>query len=75
MEKLVKGETEDIIVAKIFLKLEEIERPLRWLSNKCKFNYNSFYAIMRQRTMRLTDVYLNEINTVLGTDYCLEIKK
>jgi len=72
MENLVKCDSEDIVVAKIFLKLEELERPLRWLSNKCGFNYNSFYAIMRQRTMRLTDAYLVKINEVLLTDYCVE---
>ena len=72
MGNLVKCDTEDIVVAKIFLKLEEMERSLRWLSNKCDFNYNSFYAIMRQRTMRLTPAYLEKINELLLTDYCIE---
>jgi len=65
---------EDIVVAKILLKLEELERPLRWLSKKCEFNYNTFYGIMRQRTTKLSDKYLDKINEVLETNYCIKYK-
>lgn len=63
----------DEIVDKIWLKLEEIERPLYWLAEKAEINYNTLYGIMRQRTYKISDKYLPSINDVLGTDFKIEL--
>ena len=63
----------DELVDKIWLKLEELERPLYWLSEKSGINYNTLYAIMRQRTVKISDKYLPSINDILNTNYKIEL--
>lgn len=64
-----KTDQRDIIIDKIYLKLEEIERPLYWLAKKADINYNTLYGIMRQKNIKLSEKYLSSINKVLGTNY------
>jgi hypothetical protein len=64
----------DELVDKIWLKLEEIERPLFWLAEKTGINYNTLYGIMRQKTTKISDKYLPSINEILDTDFKIEIE-
>lgn len=72
MAEQTEVDVRDIIVDKIHLKLEEIERPLFWLAEKTGIKYNTLYTIMRQRTMKISDKYLPSINEVLGTDFTID---
>lgn len=54
---------------KILLHLEEIERPLAWLSRKTNIPYGSLYSIFIHRIMVLSDSNLEKINKVLDTDF------
>lgn len=53
----------------ILVHLQEIERPMTWLSRKTEIPYGTLYAIFIQRIMNLSDKYLVKINKVLGTDF------
>lgn len=53
----------------ILLHLEEIERPMSWLSDKAEIPYPTIYALLKQRTFAISDSNLEKINKVLGTDF------
>jgi hypothetical protein len=53
----------------ILLYLQEIERPMSWLSRKTEVPYGTLYAIFIQRIMNLSDKNLAKINKVLDTDF------
>ena len=53
----------------ILLYLQEIERPMSWLSRKTEIPYGTLYAIFVQRIMNLSDKYLIKINKALDTDF------
>lgn len=53
----------------ILLHLEEIERPMSWLSDKTEIPYPTIYALLKQRTFSISDSNLEKINKVLGTDF------
>jgi hypothetical protein len=57
----------DLIVS----HLEEIKRPLRWLSTITDIPYGSIYSIFVQKTMELTQERLDKINAGLETDFTL----
>lgn len=56
----------------ILLYLQEIERPMSWLSRKTEIPYGTLYAIFIQRIMNLSDKYLVKINKALETDFTNE---
>jgi predicted transcriptional regulator len=53
----------------ILLHLEQIERPLSWLSDKTEIPYPTLYSVLKQRTFALSDSNLAKINRVLDTDF------
>lgn len=65
MEKETKISVKDAIL----LHLEQIERPLSWLSDKTEIPYPTLYSVLKQRTFSLSDKNLEKINKVLDTDF------
>lgn len=53
----------------ILIHLQEIERPMSWLSRKTEIPYGTLYAIFIQRIMNLSDKYLIKINKALETNF------
>ena len=53
----------------ILLHLEEIERPLSWLSDKTEIPYPTLYSVLKQRTFAMSDRNIGKINRVLDTDF------
>ena len=56
----------------ILQHLEEIERPLSWISEKADIPYSSVYSIFKQRTFSLSSENLEKINTALNTDFTIQ---
>jgi predicted transcriptional regulator len=65
MEKETKLNVKDAIL----LHLEQIERPLSWLSDKTEIPYPTLYSVLKQRTFSLSEKNLEKINKVLETDF------
>ena len=65
MEKETKLNVKDAIL----LHLEQIERPLSWLSDKTEIPYPTLYSVLKQRTFSLSDKNLDKINKVLDTHF------
>ena len=53
----------------ILLHLEQIERPMSWLSDKADIPYPTIYALLKQRTFAISDRNLAKINRALDTDF------
>lgn len=53
----------------ILLHLEQIERPMAWLSRKSGIKYGTLYSILIQRIMNLSDKNLVKINKAMGTSF------
>jgi hypothetical protein len=53
----------------ILLHLQEIERPMAWLSRKSGIKYGTLYAIFVQRIMNLSDKNLAKVNKAMGTNF------
>ena len=65
MEKKPPQDVRDAIL----LHLEEIERPLSWLSDKTEIPYPTLYSVLIQRTFAMSDRNIGKINRVLDTDF------
>ena len=65
MEKKPPQDVRDAIL----LHLEEIERPLSWLSDKTEIPYPTLYSVLKQRTFAMSDKNIGKINKVLDTDF------
>lgn len=65
MEKKPPQDVRDAIL----LHLEEIERPLSWLSDKTEIPYPTLYSVLKQRTFAMSDRNIGKINRVLDTDF------
>lgn len=65
MEKKPPQDVRDAIL----LHLEEIERPLSWLSDKTEIPYPTLYSVLKQRTFAMSDRNIGKINKVLDTDF------
>ena len=63
-----KTEPQDVRDA-ILLHLEQIERPLSWLSDKTEIPYPTLYSVLKQRTFAMSDKNIGKINKVLNTDF------
>ena len=63
-----KTEPQDVRDA-ILLHLEQIERPLSWLSDKADIPYPTLYSVLKQRTFAMSDRNIGKINRVLDTDF------
>ena len=63
-----KNEPQDVRDA-ILLHLEQIERPLSWLSDKADIPYPTLYSVLKQRTFAMSDRNIGKINRVLDTDF------
>lgn len=53
----------------ILIYLEQIERPMAWLSRKSGIKYGTLYSILIQRIMNLSDKNLVKINKAMGTSF------
>jgi hypothetical protein len=67
MPNKLKVDVRDEIVNYLF----SIERNLRWLSIKLNIPYGSAYSIFKQKVMELKQPLLDQINTILCTDFTL----
>lgn len=56
----------------ILLHLEQIERPLAWLSRKSGIKYGTLYGILIHRIMNLSDENLAKINNAMETNFVNE---
>jgi predicted transcriptional regulator len=65
MEKKPPQDVRDAIL----LHLDEIERPLSWLSDKTEIPYPTLYSVLKQRTFAMSDKNIGKINKVLNTDF------
>ena len=63
-----KNTTQDVRVA-ILLHLEQIERPLSWLSDKTEIPYPTLYSVLKQRTFSMSEKNIVKINKVLDTNF------
>ena len=61
----VKVDIRDLITN----KMTKEGRKLRWLSTTANINYNTLYAILIQRTTKLSKDKIDSINKALGTDF------
>lgn len=53
----------------ILVHLEQIERPMAWLSRKSGIKYGTLYSILIQRIMNLSDKNLVKINKAMNTSF------
>ena len=63
-----KNTTQDVRDA-ILLHLEQIERPLSWLSDKTEIPYPTLYSVLKQRTFSMSEKNIVKINKVLDTNF------
>lgn len=49
--------------------LEEIERPLAWLSDKTSIPYATLYSCFKQKLFAINPDNLQKINETLGTTF------
>lgn len=59
------------ILDEIVAKVKSMDRNLSWLSRESGIEYNTLYATLKKRLIKLTPERLELINKTLGTDFKL----
>lgn len=62
-------ETKKTVIDLIIDHLDEIERPMTWLSEKTEIPYPTIYALLKQRAFSLSEKNLDKINKALNTNF------
>ena len=57
------------VIDSIVDHLEDIERPMTWLSEKTEIPYPTIYALLKQRAFALSEKNLEKINKALNTNF------
>lgn len=53
----------------IMEKMNKEGRSLAWLAKQMGINYNTLYSILIHKTISLSDINKEKINTLLGEDF------